>query len=243
MEVWPSIDLMDGKVVRLTRGDPSSMKVYSDEPSSVAKNWMDLGVDGLHIVDLDATLGRGCNRPSILSIVKSVDIPVQVGGGIRDSKYAKELFEEGVYRVVLGTLAFKNPIELKGLLREYGSERVMVALDYRSGIVMVDGWRRSTEFSLIDALNRFKGEGVKLFLLTSIDRDGGLSGPDLSTIESIRGVKGVEIFASGGVRSIEDMIKLRDLGVRGVILGKALYEGTINLKEAILLIKRCGGIV
>ncbi|MEM2428999.1 MAG: 1-(5-phosphoribosyl)-5-[(5-phosphoribosylamino)methylideneamino]imidazole-4-carboxamide isomerase [Nitrososphaerales archaeon] len=237
MEVWASIDLMNSKVVRLKRGDPNSMKIYSDDPIAIAKKWMNLGVDGLHIVDLDAVLGKGDNQLIITSIIKSVKIPIQVGGGIRDFNHANKLLKEGVYRVVLSTLAFKNPFELKSLLKEYGDERVMVALDYKDNIVMINGWRVSTNTSLESALKRFKDGGVKLFLLTSIDRDGELCGPDFNTFELIKGIKDVGIFASGGIRSLNDIIKLKDLGVRGVILGKAIYEGIINLKKVISISK------
>lgn len=237
LEVWASIDLMNGKVVRLRRGDPNSMKIYNDDPIAIAKKWISLGVDGLHIVDLDAVLGKGDNQLIIVSIIKSVKIPIQVGGGIRDFNQANKLLKEGVYRVVLSTLAFKNPFELKSLLKEYGDERVMVALDYKDNIVMINGWRVSTNISLESALRRFKDEGVKLFLLTSINRDGELCGPDFKTFELIKGIKDVEIFASGGIRSLDDIIKLKDLGVRGVILGKAIYEGIINLKEVVSISK------
>lgn len=238
LEVWPSIDLMNGKVVRLTKGRPDTAKVYSDNPMAVAKRWIEGGADGLHIIDLDATLNLGENRATISSLVGISRIPIQVGGGVRSIREAEDLFKLGVYRVLVGTMAFHSPQELKQLIHTYGDERVMVALDYMHGMVMVKGWTQPTGVGLRESLERLRASGVKLFLLTSIDKDGTLTGPDTNTLKHIVELEDIEIFASGGIRSIRDLEKLKQLGVRGVVLGKALYEGIIELKEAVAVARR-----
>lgn len=225
------MDLLKGKVVRLVRGDPGQMKVYSVDPVATALRWEEEGASALHIIDLDATLERGSNLNLVEEIAAIVHISVQVGGGIRDASYASRLLDKGVNRILLGTLAFRDAEAVSGLLKKYGDDRVMVALDYRRGKVMTRGWRQE-EAPLHKALLRFQGLGVKYFLLTDIQRDGTLEGPDLETLAHACRTPRIQVVASGGVRDLTDLAELKRIGVAGVVIGKALYEGMVSLKEA-----------
>lgn len=238
MKIIPAIDLMDGKVVRLTRGDPSRRTVYSDDPLEVARRWVREGADALHVVDLDATLSPSLsleagNRAIVERISKGVSIPVQAAGGIRSLDVAISMLEY-VYAIVIATLAFRDEHALTKLLGRYGYERIIVALDHDDGIVKVHGWRDSTGISIDDALKHFSTLGVRRFLVTDTVRDGtmlGLSGRALKIIRDASDT-GLEIIASGGIASLDDVKLARDAGAYAVILGKALYEGRIRINEA-----------
>jgi phosphoribosylformimino-5-aminoimidazole carboxamide ribotide isomerase len=235
MEVIPAVDLMEGKVVRLRKGDPNTSKNYSifGDPLQTAGKWEREGAKAIHIVDLDAATGRGDNLEVIAAMIHSVKVPVQVGGGIRSGGKAEDMLRIGAERVIVATLAFERTGDLKELLKKYGAGRIMVALDYLNGKVMVRGWTRATGITLENAIQRFLRLGVKLYLLTSILRDGLLIGPDYVTLRSLVDNTEAELYAAGGVSSLEDLIRLKETGLKGVIVGKALYEGSFSLKEAI----------
>lgn len=237
LELWAAVDIMGGKVVRLTKGKTESMKVYSGDPVETARKWELHGASGIHVVDLDATLGRGSNLELALSIAKKVNIPVQLGGGIRDPNTAKHVLTGGIRRVVLGTMAFKNQAGLEVLLAEFGSKRMVVALDYSGSNVVIKGWQELTPHSLVDTFNKFVGLGLDTFLLTSVDRDGTLTGPDVKTLSTICELRKGRIYASGGVRNYDDLLYLQKIGVAGVILGKSLYESTLQLSNASSMIR------
>jgi len=235
MQVIPALDIMDGRVVRLTRGVPETMKLYgTDSPLETAWRWAGEGAKLIHVVDLDAALCRGSNRAQILELVESLDVETQVGGGIRGREEAATLLDAGVYRVVLGSYALSNPVEAAGLLGEYGSERVAVALDHRDGRVLVKGWTETTGRHLTDALRTYIDLGFMWFLVTDADRDGALSGPDVETYRSITG--DASIIASGGVSQLEDLVKLRESGAAAVVVGKALYEGRFTYRKAVSIV-------
>jgi len=231
MKIIPAVDLLDGKVVRLVKGDPKNKTVYSDDPVRTAKKWESEGADALHIVDLDATLTTGSNTSTVNEIAKQVKIPVQVAGGIRNVDLAKNLLKNA-NRIVLGTLAYKDPASIRKLVKEFESERIVVAIDQMHGKVMIDGWRRSSGMDMFDAINKFKQIGIRYFFLTSIDRDGTLLGPDVDTLNKACRIKDVNIIASGGISKNEDIIKVRQTGAHAVILGKALYDGKVDIKRA-----------
>ncbi len=235
MEVIAAVDLMGGRVVRLTRGDPEACKAYDHlgDPVAVARRWEGEGADAIHVVDLDAALDRGSNLGMVMQIAQVVGVPVQVGGGIRSLESARRLLDAGVDRVILGALAFEDRPALKRLLEAFGRGRVVVALDHRGGVVMVRGWRAATEVGVEEALRGFLGLGVELFLITSITRDGTLRGPDYETLSRACGHREAAVFAAGGVGSLEDLARLREVGVRGVVIGKALYEGAFTLADAL----------
>lgn len=234
MLIIPAVDLMSGKVVRLLRGDPKNVKYYEHlgEPVSVARRWEADGARLIHVVDLDAALGIGDNTGIINSIIHSLKIPVQVGGGIRSVERARQIINAGAARIVIGSLALKSPETLKTLLEDLGEERIVVALDHLCGLIRVSGWRELAHLRLREAAEFFRDIGVKFFLVTSIERDGTMNGPDIENLSKILDL-GVNIIASGGVRSLEDIMVLRDLGVYGVIIGRALYEGCFSLREAL----------
>jgi len=231
MKIIPAIDLMEGKVVRLYRGDPSKKTIYSDDSLDIAKKWQSAGADMLHLVDLDATFGRGSNFELLENIAKSVSIPVQVAGGLRSEKIIESALEFA-QRVVIGTLAFKEKTILDKLLTAYGSERIVISVDHNDGLIVVNGWQQTTDISLIDAVNEFVKMGFTEFLSTNVNRDGTLQGPDLEWMQQINKIKTANVIASGGISNIEDVIKVKETNPFGVILGKALYENKISIEEA-----------
>jgi len=234
MEVIPAVDIMKGKVVRLVRGDPRLMSSYDHlgDPVRLAQRWEAEGARFIHVIDLDAALGMGRNLHVIELIVKSVDVSVQVGGGIRSLELARKLLSMGVERIIIGSLAFSDPPVVKALLEEFGANRIVVALDHQRGIVMIRGWETSAGVSVNEAAENFRRLGVRLFLVTSVNRDGTLLGPDLETLSQLCR-RGYEVIAAGGVSSIEDLLVLKRLGVHGVVVGKALYEEKFSLNEAL----------
>lgn len=238
MEVWASVDIISGKVVRLIRGDPNHVIVYGDDPVSMARKWEQLGFDGIHVVDLDAALGRGNNFNHVKKIVESASLPVQVGGGIRSIEVLYNYAKIGVNKFVVGTVVFKKPDIFNKMLEKFGPERFVVALDFKGDNVVVEGWRNDTGTRAIDAVLSLMAKGIRSFLLTDVERDGTLLGPSLKTIIGVVSVKGALVYAAGGISSIDDVVTLDKLGVRGVILGRAIYEGTINIEDLLSTVRR-----
>jgi phosphoribosylformimino-5-aminoimidazole carboxamide ribotide isomerase len=240
MKVFPAVDLMDGKVVRLFRGRPETAKAYTSlgDPVAVAKKWENEGADGLHVVDLDSALCRRDNSATIFEIVKAVKIPVHVGGGIRSKETAEKFLGMGADKIMIGTLAFKRPKTLAKLVEKFG-DSIIVALDYEdldyeeNGKVMIDGWRKTVQFHVEDAIQRFLKLKIKTFLLTSVIRDGTLKGVSVNVVKKACAYEGVNVIAAGGVGSLKDLMLLKNVGVYGVVIGKALYEGAFSLKDAL----------
>ena len=231
MKIIPAIDLMEGKVVRLYKGDPSKKTIYSENPLEIAKKWESAGADMIHLVDLDATLGSGSNFDSLKNIAESVKIPVQVAGGFRSEKIIDEALKFAT-RVVIGTLAFKDKTVLDGLLATYSNEKLVISVDHNDGLIVVNGWQETTKTPLIEAVNDFKKMGFSEYLSTSIVRDGTLQGPDLEPLKRINEIDGVNLIVSGVISNIGDVIKVKELNPFGVILGKALYENQVTIEEA-----------
>ena len=231
MKVIPSIDLMNGNVVRLVRGDPANKVVYSDNPIETARKWEAAGADMLHVVDLNATLRTGINNNEIVfKIIDSVKIPVQVAGGIRSINAINEMFNKNAAKVVLGTIAYKEPDSIRQIAKKK-IEKLVISIDQNNGRVMIDGWREASSYGIIDAINLFMAMGIREFLLTSIDRDGTLNGPDVMTLSLASSFTNSLIIASGGISSLEDIIRVRSAGCYAVVLGKALYEGKISIER------------
>jgi len=226
---------MNGKIVRLSRGDPKTAKVYDQfgGPMETAKRWRDEGAAKLHIIDLDAAFGTGNNQDVISDIAGNIALPIQVGGGIRSFETAAKLFKTGISQVILGALAFSDPSAIGKIQKRFGAESVIVALDNKDGRIMVEGWKTATALSVKEALEKFTVLGVGTFLVTSIAQDGMLSGPDLKTLSEAVQFQNAKIIAAGGIGSINDLIALKRIGVDGAVIGKALYEGRFTLKEAI----------
>ncbi|HWO71907.1 MAG TPA: 1-(5-phosphoribosyl)-5-[(5-phosphoribosylamino)methylideneamino]imidazole-4-carboxamide isomerase [Actinomycetota bacterium] len=229
MVVIPAIDLREGRVVRLRRGDPGTATVYGDDPVAVARRFEEGGARRLHVVDLDAALGEGDNRDAIVAICRAVHARVQVGGGVRSVAAAKELLAAGAARVVLGTRAALDPAFVREAVAAAG-DRVIVALDVRAGRIRVAGWREEGP-PLEEALAALDAAGAPRFLVTAIDADGVLAGPDLELYRAVLARTERPVLASGGVRGADDVRALAELGVEGVVVGRALYEGTLRLEE------------
>ncbi|MDW0137205.1 MAG: 1-(5-phosphoribosyl)-5-[(5-phosphoribosylamino)methylideneamino]imidazole-4-carboxamide isomerase [Nitrososphaeraceae archaeon] len=231
MKVLAAIDIMNGDVVRLTKGDQSTKKVYSNDPVQVAKKWAKDGADMLHIVDLDAAFGNESSNLSIISeILHSVNIPIQIGGGIRNTEIFEKIVKMGFSKIVVGTMAYRNVNELRLLSKNYG-DKIVISLDEINGKVMIEGWKSSSDYKVEDAINKFNKLGISNFLLTSIIKDGTLSGPDIVTLNRINTDRKSKIIASGGISSLVDVLRVRSIGCDSIILGKALYEERLDIKK------------
>ena len=228
MRVMPAIDVMGGSVVRLVKGDPANKIVYSNDPAEMAKKWEAAGADMLHVVDLDAALGTGNNSEVVAKIVSSVKAPVQVAGGIRTPEAAKEALEKAA-RVVIGTMAYSDPEAIRKLAKK-NNGRIVISIDQAGGKVMVKGWQESSGVSVQDAIAQFTAMGIDDFLLTSIERDGTLAGPDISALSQAV-ASGARIIASGGISSVEDALRVKSAGCSAVILGKAMYDGRVSVER------------
>jgi len=235
LQLIPAIDLMDGKIVRLTHGDPKTAKVYDQfgGPVETAKKWKAEGARKLHIIDLDAAFGTGDNLSVITEIAETVDLPIQVGGGIRNIAAVEKLLSVEINQVILGALAFSNPKAVTQIQQRFGARSVIVALDNRDCKIMVEGWKTATALGLKEALEKFAVLGVQAFLVTSITKDGTLSGPDLDTLREACKYPNVKIIAAGGIGGLNDLRALKQVGVEGAVIGKALYAGRFTLKEAL----------
>ena len=234
MEVIPAIDLRNGRCVRLFQGDFNQETVFSDDPLAMALSWQEQGGHRLHVVDLDgAVQGKPVHLELISAIVRSLDIPVQVGGGIRDLATAGAWLEAGVDRVVIGTAAVRDPDMVREVCRKHGSQRVVVSVDAKDGLVALQGWKETSAVTVLELANQMSQIGVVRLLYTDIARDGALTGPDLETNTKLAKETGLAVLASGGVASVEHIKELLPTGVEGVIVGRALYTGAVNLSEAV----------
>ena len=231
MKVIPSIDLMNGQVVRLYKGNPEHKTVYSNEPISIAKKWENAGADMIHLVDLDATLGLGNNFELIKKIVSCVSIPIEIAGGLRSESLILDALDI-VNRVVIGTFAFKEPELLQKLLTKLGPEKIVISVDHKDGLIVTHGWQNTTDIYLIDSINEFLHVGFTEFLLTNVNRDGTLQGPDLEFLKQACDLEKANVIASGGISNIHDISKVKENNAWGVILGKALYENKITIEDA-----------
>lgn len=234
MIVIPAIDIKNGRCVRLKQGRMEDETVYSLDPVDIARRWESMGAELIHIVDLNAAVEGGPRNFSVVSkILDSINTPVQVGGGIRDLGTAeKYLSSEGVKRVIIGTAAIEDEEFLVDLLKRY-PDRVAVGIDAKHGKVAIKGWVSVTDMDVAELAVRLKGLGVKCFVYTDIARDGMLTGPNVVATKRLMEEVGLPVIASGGVSSVEDIVAIRKIGAAGVITGKALYSGGLDLREAI----------
>jgi phosphoribosylformimino-5-aminoimidazole carboxamide ribotide isomerase len=231
MKVIPAIDLMSGQVVRLYKGDKNQKTIYSEDPVSVAKQWEQDGADMLHLVDLDATLGIGSNIEVIKKILSAVKIPVEVAGGLRDESKILDVAKL-CHRVVIGTLAFKNKEILKKILDTLGPEKIVISVDHKDGEIVIHGWQDGTGLKLIESIKEFLNMGFTEFLLTNVNRDGTLQGPDTEFLQQATSFEKINVIASGGISKASDVSLVKEKNAFGVILGKALYENKISISEA-----------
>ena len=242
MEVIPAIDLIDGRCVRLYQGDYSLPTTYDDDPAGVAKRWENLGARRIHVVDLDgARAGEPQNLDVIRGIADAVSVPVQMGGGVRTIESVQEVLDSGVDRVMLGTVAVRDPGVVTTACDRFGSDAVLVAIDSRDGNVAVSGWTDGSETAATDLLRLMMDVGVRTFLCTDISRDGTLTGPNYDLMRSLVAIAGDGVIAAGGIASIDHIRNLNYIGVGGAVIGRALYTGDIDLAEAISAIGGTAG--
>jgi len=230
MIVFPAIDIRDGKCVRLIQGRADQQTIYFEDPVEVALLWQSQGAPYLHVIDLDGAFGQSRkNRGVIGDIAKRCKIPIQVGGGVRSLEDAKELLAMDVDRIIVGTAAIKDPALLENLIALYRG-KVVVSLDCLNGFVQVEGWTDGSTINAFEFAQTLKKKGVETIVYTDISKDGMLEGPNFDQLSQIQ-ESGLNVIASGGISTINDVIKVKNMGIYGVIVGKALYEQRINLKE------------
>tara|TARA_Y100001968_G_scaffold150774_1_gene137948 strand:+ start:2052 stop:2822 length:771 start_codon:yes stop_codon:yes gene_type:complete len=240
MEIIPAIDLLNGKCVRLKQGNYNEVTKFNSDPAKQAKIWESQGAKRLHLIDLDgAKTGEPINDLTIKEIKKSIKIPIQLGGGIRTIDRAKELFDIGIDRIILGTIAIEKPELVKVLSQEY-PKRVAVGIDAKKGIVATRGWLKKSEITSLDLAKKLNDLELAAIISTDIETDGTLKGPNIQSLREIADISINPVIASGGIGSIADLISLANLeneGIEGIIVGRALYDGSIDLKESIKTLK------
>jgi phosphoribosylformimino-5-aminoimidazole carboxamide ribotide isomerase len=233
MQVWPAIDLRAGKCVRLQQGDYGRETVFGDNPAAMARHWVDEGAQCLHLVDLDgAKQGRPANLDSVRTILAAVDVPCELGGGIRDEDAILSLLDLGLARLVIGTKALREPDWFRRVVHRF-PEQLVLGLDARNGRVATDGWLETSETSAVELARQFDNEPLAAIVYTDIATDGMLGGPNISAIREMQAAVRLPIVASGGITTADDVAQLAALGVAGCIIGRSLYEGRLKLNEAI----------
>ncbi len=233
MIIYPAIDIIDGKCVRLQQGSYSEVTVFGDSPVDMARKWESLGAEYLHVVDLDgARSGKSENAEIIKQIAKTLKIPVQIGGGIRNLETIETYLSGGLSRVILGTSAVNNREMMVSALKEY-KDKIAVGIDAKDGKVAIHGWEKTSDFTAVEFAREVESLGTKTIIYTDISRDGMLKGPNLQAMKEMADSVSLNVIASGGVSKLTDIVDLKQTGVSGVIVGKALYTGNVNLKEAI----------
>jgi len=234
MRIYPAIDIRGGKCVRLRQGVFADMTVYNDDPVKVAMGFKAAGAEYIHVVDLDGALeGYSVNAGVISSIAKETGLPVQTGGGIRSLENIEEKLNAGVKRVIIGTKAVKEPEFVREAIEHFGSDAIVAGLDGRKGMAAISGWEKESDLGIIELALKFKDYGLKTVVYTDISRDGMLSGADIDYTSRLVRETGLDIIASGGIGSEEDIDRVALTGVEGVITGKAIYEGRINLSRVL----------
>ena len=240
MEIIPAIDLLNGKCVRLNQGNYNEVTKFNSDPVKQAQIWEKQGAKRLHLVDLDgAKTGEPINDQTIKEIKKSISIPIQLGGGIRNIERAKELLDIGIDRIILGTIAIENPELVRVLSQEY-PKRIAVGIDAKEGMVATRGWVKRSEITSLELAKQLNELELAAIISTDISTDGTLEGPNIQALREITEVSINPVIASGGIGSINDLISLVDLeheGIEAIIVGRALYDGSIDLKEAIVTLK------
>ena len=236
MQLYPAIDMKNGQCVRLRQGAFKDITIYSDAPEKVAAHWQEKGASFLHLVDLDGALaGYSVNEEVIRRIADTVSIPIEIGGGIRSKEAVERMLDLGVRRVIIGTKAAEHPEFLRDMVRTFGEEAIVAGVDAKDGMEAVEGWEKVSSLTASDLCLTMKEYGVRHIVYTDISRDGMLSGPNVEATRKLTEETGLDIIASGGVSCMEDLKCLHEAGIRGAIIGKALYENRIDLAEAVRL--------
>ena len=233
MQIWPAIDIRGGKCVRLRQGDYAQETVYGDEPALAAERWLEQGAQQLHLVDLDgARDGRSVNRAAIQSILSRVNIPCELGGGIRDETTIGEWLVDGMQRLVIGTKAIRDAAWFRRMCQQYPSQ-LALGIDARDEQVAVEGWLQTSDVAAVEMAQEFNDEPIAAIIYTDIAKDGMLSGPNLDAMQQMKQAVDIPVIASGGVSTVDDVRQLAEIGVDGCIIGRSLYEGTLTLPDAL----------
>jgi phosphoribosylformimino-5-aminoimidazole carboxamide ribotide isomerase len=233
MQIWPAIDLRGGKCVRLRQGDYDRETVFGEDPAAMARHWVDDGGQYLHLVDLDgARSGQIENWKSIDAILSAVDVPCELGGGIRDEATIRGALDRGLERLVIGTQALKQPDWFRQMCRAF-PKRLVLGLDARGGMVATEGWRETSRTSAVELVGQFANEPLAAVIYTDIETDGMMAGPNLAALAAMKESVDLPLVASGGISTCEDVSRVAELGLAGCIVGRALYEGTLSLADAL----------
>ena len=238
MLIMPAVDIKDGKCVQLVQGEPGSEMGKIDNPEKVAKHWEDLGAKNIHVIDLSGTIDGETSFEVIEKIIDEVSAPIQLGGGIRDVDYAKKLLDLDIERIIIGTMGIQHPEIITQLSEEYGSERIMISLDSKDNKVVIKGWQEKIDKSPEELSQEFKDHGAGSILFTNVDVEGLLGGFYTEPVEKLKKSVDLPIVYSGGITTIDDIKKLNESGVEGVVIGSALYTNKIDLTEALKYQKR-----
>ena len=233
MQIYPAIDIIDGKAVRLTQGKFDNVEVFNDDPVRAAEQWVKKGATYLHLVDLDgARYGKTFVTDTIKHIRKAFDIPIETGGGVRTIEDIEARISAGASRVIIGTAAVKNPGLVKTAVEKYGT-KIALGVDAKNGMAAISGWEEVSGVSAVELCLKMKGYGVEDVIYTDISKDGMMSGPNIESTKDLIEKTGMNIIASGGVSTMQDIENVKDIGASGVIIGKALFNGALDLKEVI----------
>lgn len=233
MLIMPAVDIKNGKCVQLVQGQPGSEMIAIENPENVAKHWEDLGAKNLHIIDLDGTIDGKTSLDVIKKILNEVNVPIQLGGGIRSVDYGKKLLDLDIERLIIGTMGIEHPETITELSNEYGSERIMISLDSKDNRVVIKGWQEKIDKSPTELSNEFKEHGAGSILFTNVDVEGLLGGFYTEPVIKLKNSVDLPIVYSGGITSISDIKQLNESGVEGIVIGSALYKDKIDLKEAL----------
>ena len=239
MDIIPAIDIRQGKCVRLYQGDFEKEEVFSTDPANVALSWEQSGATRLHVIDLDgAKEGKLVNLSHIENIASATRLPIQVGGGIRDQESVSQLLSIGVQRVILGTTAITSKNVIKEIVSKFGPQKVVLGVDARNGLVASEGWKKQSNIGVLDLITEMEDHGIPRLIFTDIHRDGTLIGPNLDAIKEVAESTNMSVIASGGISTIDHIKSLKDLNIEAVIVGRALYTGSISLPNAIQAISQ-----
>jgi phosphoribosylformimino-5-aminoimidazole carboxamide ribotide isomerase len=233
MEIWPAIDICHGKCVRLMQGDYGRETVFGDDPAAMARRWVDEGAGYLHLVDLDGARDAAvANRDAVAAIVAAVDVPCELGGGVRDEASIRSLLELGLTRLVIGTRALKEPDWFRQMCRQF-PQRLVLGIDARDGRVATDGWLETSETPATELARQLSDEPIAAIVYTDIAKDGMMAGANIPAMEAMQRAVDCPVVASGGVTTVDDVRRLAEVGMSGCIIGRALYEGTVTIGEAL----------
>lgn len=232
MRIIPAIDLIDGKCVRLTQGDYSQKKIYNENPLEIAKMFEDFGIKHLHLVDLDGAKARKIINYKTLEIIASkTNLQVDFGGGMQSLEDVKTAFNAGARQITLGSISAKNPEQTLAWLEEFGSEKIILGADCKNRKIATHGWLETSEIDVVDFVDTYQKKGIKYSIVTDISKDGMLAGASFELYQDILEQTKISLIASGGVTTMDDVFRLKEMGCEGAIIGKAIYEETINLKD------------